>query len=108
MDLERCFFTVSLAMPVAVLLSQWTGVGGCLWPSSASTSLKMTPSLLFMNRAPNSASAADATTILRMPQSVKMAPFSVIGWLSAGVDPRKKYPAIRLLAFVSDKYDASE
>jgi hypothetical protein len=93
MDLERCFFTVSLAMPVAVLLSQWIGVGGCLWPSLASMSLKMTPSLLFMNRAPNSALAADATTILRMPQSVKMAPLSMIGWLSDGVDPRKKYPA---------------
>ncbi len=28
-DLARCFFTVLFAIPVAVALSQCTGVGGC-------------------------------------------------------------------------------
>ena len=55
-------------MPVACL--QGTGVGGCLWPNLVRMSRRMTPSLMFMKSAPNSASAADATTILSMPHSV--------------------------------------
>ena len=35
MDLERCFLTESFAMPAAVLLSTWMGVGGCGCPISA-------------------------------------------------------------------------
>ena len=41
---ERCHLTVSFAMDMA-LLSQCTGVGGCLWPSSSNASQKILPSL---------------------------------------------------------------
>ena len=59
-----CFF----AMPAEVLLLQCMGVGGWLWPNTCSMSRMILPSLQFKNRAANSASAAEATTNLRMPQ----------------------------------------
>ena len=37
---ERCFFTLSFAIPVAGLLSQWTVVGGCLWTNYSNVSLR--------------------------------------------------------------------
>ena len=63
MLLDHCFLTVSLAIPVAVMLSQYMGVGGCLWPISSRVILIILPSLAFMNSAASSASAADATTL---------------------------------------------
>ena len=36
---ERCFLTVSFAMPTAVALSQWMGMGGCGCPIPASVSV---------------------------------------------------------------------
>ena len=38
-----------------------TSVGGCLWPISSRVNLRTLPSLQLRNKAPNSASAADAT-----------------------------------------------
>ena len=63
-NLERCFLTVLFAIPGAVRLSQWTGVG--LWPISSRVNLRTLPSLQLRNKAPNSNSAADATMILLM------------------------------------------
>ena len=57
-------------MPAVVLLSQWTGVGGCGWPSSCRVSMNILLSLMFKNNFPNSASAADVATKGRMVQSV--------------------------------------
>ena len=57
--------TVSFAMPTAVELSQWMGVGGCGCPISASVRHKTRPYFMFKNNAPNSASAADDATNLR-------------------------------------------
>ena len=95
---DRCRFTVLFAMPAAVVLSQCMGVGGCGWPSSSSVSLIIFASFAFKNIAPNSASAADAATNLRIVQSVRIGPFRRMGRLSSGSQPRKKWPAARLLA----------
>ena len=66
---DRCLLTVLFAMPAAVALSQCMGVDGCGWPSSSSVSLIIFASFVFKNIAPNSASAADAATNLRIMQS---------------------------------------
>ena len=105
---ERCHFTVLFAMPAAVALSQCMGVGGYGWPSSSSTSLMIFASFAFKNIAPNSASTADAATNLRIVQNVRIGPFRRMGRLSSGCQLRKKWPAARLLTFLSERYDASE
>ena len=75
---ERCFFTLSFEIPVAVLLSQWTVVGGCLWPNSSKASLRILPSLMFINNADNSDSASEHTTIFKIPHDTNMFPFVLI------------------------------
>ena len=67
---ERCFLTVSFAMPTAVALSQWMGVGywGC--PISAKVSLNTLPYFIFKKSDPNSASAADDAMNLRTVHNV--------------------------------------
>ena len=77
-------------------------------PISSSVSLMIFACCAFVNRAPNSASAAEAATILRIVHSECIAPFSLIGWLSCGIEPRKKWPPALLLDFVAVRYDASE
>ena len=53
-------------IPTAVVLSTWVGVGGCGCPSSNSVKRMILASCVFKNNAPNSASAADAATNLRI------------------------------------------
>eukprot|EP00978_Attheya_sp_CCMP212_P035284 scaffold152510_cov29-Attheya_sp.AAC.3 len=86
---ERCFFTVSFAMPTAVALSQWIGVGGCGWSISVNVYLRTRPSFMFKNNAPNSDSAAEAATNFNIVHSVKIARFSLMGCPSTGSHPRK-------------------
>ena len=105
---DHCRFTVLFAIPADVALSQCMGVGGCGWPSSSSVSLMIFASFAFKNISPNSASAADAATNLMIVQSVMIGPFRRIGRLLSGSQLRKKCPAARLLAFFSERYDASE
>ena len=62
--------SMSLAIPVVVLLSQCMGVGGCVWPTSWRMRRIIFPSLQLQNKAANSASAADVTTNFRIPQYV--------------------------------------
>ena len=69
-DWDRCFLTVSLAMPVAVMLSQCTGVGGWGCPISCRIRRCIFPSLQLRNNAPSSASAADATTSYSIPHNM--------------------------------------
>ena len=76
--------------------AQCMGVGGCGWPSSLSGSMIIFASFAFKNIAPNSASAADAATNLRIVQSVRIGPFRRMGHLSSSCQPRKKWPAARL------------
>ena len=59
-------------MPAAVLLSQWIGVFGCIWPISSNINQIIFVSLPFMNNAPNSVSAAEATTNFNVLHTMKM------------------------------------
>ena len=96
-------FTVSFAMPTAVRLSQCIGIGGCACPNSSRM-----PSFVLRNKAPSSASAAEETRNLRIPPWTQIYPLSGIGSYLLGTDPRKTFPAVRLLVYTSDRYDASE
>ena len=95
-------------MPTAVILSQCIGVGGCACPNSSRKILSILPYFVLRNKAPSSASAAEATTNLRIPLWTYIAPLSGIGLYLLGTDPRKKCPAVPLMARTSDRYDASE
>ena len=83
-------FTVLFAMTAAVALSQCMGVGGCGWPSSSSVILMIFAYFAFKNIAPNSSSAVDAATNLRIVQSVRNGPFRQMGQSSSGSQTRKK------------------
>ena len=63
--------------------------GGCGWPNSRSISLGILASWALRNNAPNSASAVDAATSLRIAHVMWMLPFNWMFWLSFGVLPRK-------------------
>ena len=88
-----------LTIPTVVVLSIWIGVGGWVWPNSVRAILITLASLAFRNKAPNSASAAEDATNLRTEQSEWMGPFSLMGVLSFGRDPKKKCPPAQLWAF---------
>ena len=61
---DHCLFTVLLAIPTAIALSQCTGVFECGCPILAKVILMIIPSWKFWNSALSSVSAADATTNL--------------------------------------------
>jgi hypothetical protein len=42
-DFDRFCLIVSFKMPNVVQLSVWSGVGGCVWPSSVSVTLSGAP-----------------------------------------------------------------
>ena len=56
---------------------------------------------------PNSASAADDATHFEIVQRVKIAPLSVMSYPYLGNELRKKCPDAQLLAFFTDRWDAS-
>ncbi len=89
-------------------ISQCTGILGCLCPRSFKVSLKIIPSWQFRNNAPNSASAADATTNHSIAHNVWNAPLSFMGFPSIGTSPMKKCPHTLLRALGLLKYKASE
>ena len=95
-------------MPTAVVLSTCTGVGGCGCPNSFNISLMTFASWALRNRAPSSASAADAATSFSIEHVVKIFPFNLIGSPSFGKLHKKKYPPALLRALAAVKYDASE
>jgi hypothetical protein len=96
-------FTVLFAMPTAVDFSQWIRVGRWGWPISSSMSQKIVAYLQFRNNAPSSASAADATTNLRIAHNVKNAPFNLMGLVGSDFHPIKKCPHALLWAFALDR-----
>ena len=67
LERNRCFFTVLLVIPTAVLLSRWTGVGGYMCPISCNIRHIILLRLQLWTKAPNSASTVEATTNLKMP-----------------------------------------
>ena len=90
--------------PFAVELSVCIGFFGCGCPSSSSVFLAETASFQFMNSAPSSASAADDISAFIICATFITAPLFAAS--SLGADMNQWSPAL-LLAFDSDKYDAS-
>jgi hypothetical protein len=74
-DFVRRWRMVLLAIPAAVELSTWIGVGGCGWPSSSSVVRIAMTYLQLWKAAPSSASAADAITFLMMMHGFKIGAF---------------------------------
>lgn len=54
------------------------------------------PSLALMNNAPSSALAADAAMNFKIVEIMQMVPLSLMGMWSHGIQPRKKWPSMRL------------
>ena len=86
---DCCLLMVLLTIPIAVVLSMWIGVVGYGWPNSARISLVLFASFVLRNNVPNSASAADAATILRISYDIVMLPFNLMGSPCCGMLPRK-------------------
>ena len=71
---DFCLLTVLFTIPTVVELSMWMGVGGCGCPSSSKVRHITLASFAFKNKAPSSASAADAATNLRIVQRTWIVP----------------------------------
>jgi hypothetical protein len=89
-------FDSVIAMSTVVVLLMWMSGGGCGCPSSLRVRRRTLASWALRKRAPNSASAVDVATSLRMVQVMWILPLSLIGLLSMGKLPRKKLPPARL------------
>ena len=72
----RCLI-VPVAIPNVVELSTWNEVGGWECPISSSVMRMVTASWQFKNKAPNSASAADAMMLRSILHTMYTMPFSV-------------------------------
>ena len=70
------FIVVAVTMPSAADLYVFIGVGGWVKQSSRSVILRGTAVFPLCNSSPTSASAADATTCLRIMHSVWIGPFA--------------------------------
>ena len=66
-------------IPVAVLLSVWIGVGGCVYPSYLRVILNFAVSFVFKKRFTTLDSAADAVTPMIL-HNFCMAPLRTIGF----------------------------
>ena len=95
-------------MPTDVVLSMWMGVGGCGWPNLWRVILVFFASCVLRKNYPRSASAADATTSLRIAQVMWIFLFNRMDFPSIGMLPRKKYPPDRLWPLPADNYDSLE
>ena len=80
---------VLFTIPMHVLLSTCTGVGGCGWPILANVSRNMRASCALRKRAPSSASAADAATNFNTAHVTVTLPLSLTGLLFVGMLPKK-------------------
>ena len=103
----RCLI-VPVAIPNAVELSTWTGVGGWECPISSSVIRMGTASWQFKNKAPNSASAADAMMLRSILHPTYTMPFSLGSKLAGscgdgGLLLKKCMPPALLHAFGQDK-----
>ena len=82
-------FKVILAMPAAVELSVFNGVAGWIWPRVVNVVHRTVASWPLINKAPTSASAADAMTLHSMVHTVCTAPLlggGVAGGLAGLLD----------------------
>ena len=100
---DRCRFTVLFAMPTTVKLLQCTSVRGCGCPISSRVSQNIIACLQLRKRAPSSASTAEEMTKRKIAQSVKNAPFDLMGFAGSAFHPMKKWPHDQLCAFASER-----
>ena len=103
----RCLI-VLVAMPNAVELSTWTGVGGWECPIYSSVMRMGTASWQFKNKAPNYASAADAMMLRSIFHTMYTMPLSVGSKLAGSCGDRglllkKCMPPALLRALGQDK-----
>ena len=84
--------TVLFVIPTAVELSQCMGAGGYGCPISSRVSQQIVACLQLRNRAPSSASAAEATTKRKIAHIMKDSPCNLIGFVRLGFHPMKKWP----------------
>ena len=104
-----CFcFTAPFVVPVAAVLSQWTGVGGCGWPISSDVDHVSLASCAFRKRTPNLAFSVDAATSFNIVHNEHAVPFNFIACLSFGTELGKQWPLAVLLASGSFMWEASE
>ena len=73
MALDRRCLMVLLAIPAAVELSTWTGVGGCGWPIFSSMVRRAVASFMLVKRPAVLDLTAEETAMT--PVGVKMGPF---------------------------------
>ena len=100
----QVFITLFLTTPIAVVLSVFIDVGGCLCTISLSQCFSGMDSLQFIYRYPSLASAAEEITTFMICATLRMAPL----FGGSGESPEmKKWPTALILAFVSDRQEAS-
>ena len=69
--LDRQCFVVLFAIPNAVVLSVYNGVGGCMWPRSSSVILDGVAVFVLWNIPANSDSSANETTCFKIFARIK-------------------------------------
>ena len=96
----QVFITLFLTTPIAVVLSVFIDVGGCLCTISLSQCFSGMDSLQFIYRYPSLASAAEEINALLIFAIVRMDP--LFGGSGESLDMKKCPPSL-LLDFVSDR-----
>ena len=106
MEHDCCFLTVSFAIQTAILLSQCTGVVGCVCPISCYINRNILASLTSRYNAANSAPAAEHTTSLNIPHKTCVFPLVKMFLFFFGMFSKKIYYPIILLPSFRIGYDA--
>jgi hypothetical protein len=99
--LARFCLIVSLTMPYAVELSVRRGVGGCVWPSSVSVTLRGAPLWALWKHAPTTDSAAESNMFLMTDATLRMDPKRAS--CSGDLFPKKNRPPSRLRALETER-----
>jgi hypothetical protein len=98
---DRFCLIVLLMMLYVVELSVRRGVGGCVWPSSVSVTLRGAPLWVLWKHAPTSDSAAEATTFLMTDATLRIDPLRAS--CSGDLLPKKNRSTRRLYEFETDR-----
>ena len=86
-----CLLIILCMIPMYVLLSMCTGIGGCGFPFLARMRRMIISSWVLRKRAPSYVSVADVVASLRITHIIVMFPLSLVDWPSCGILLRKEY-----------------
>jgi hypothetical protein len=89
---------------MAVELSVWSVVAGCVWTNSVSVTLSGAPLWAFLKHAPTYASATGATKFLITDATLRIERLKVSSF--GGLSPQKNKPPRRLRASEIERYEA--